>query len=245
MRRYSSFSALWNAFFSPELYRDVAHSWGGIGFLHLLGVLLLVNVPVAWQAHRALQGSMETEIPAMVKNFPEIRLQKGEVFADVPQPYIIREPAKNGKPGRVAFVLDTTGQYKSPEDITTNILITKSHLYMRNPDTHEERGIDLKGMPDFVVNRDKLLGWARVFTAWFAPGFFVIVVGFELLWGLFAMAVLALFGAVVGGNRSTISTAGYLRLAAVARTPYLLSDALFTLLGVHVPVSLQQGGARG
>jgi len=235
MRRYSSFSALVQSFFSADLYRDVAHGWRGVGFLHLLLVLLLINVPLTARIQWQMRG-VEGEVATLVKDFPEIRLAKGEVSADVPQPYEIREPGKDGKPGKVAFVLDTTGQIKSPEDTTAAVLITKSHLFVRNPSSHEERGFDLKGAPDFVLNKVKLVRWAGLFAEWFGAVVFVVLMACELAWGVFAISMLALFGAMVGGSRSTVSTAGYLRLAAIARTPYLLLDALLSLLSIPLPL---------
>lgn len=231
MRRYGKFSALFLSFFSRDLYRDVAHAWGGIGFTYLLLLSALVWTPPILKTHLQLRKSVETDWPQVVKNCPEIKLEKGVVSSTVPQPFVIMDDSKPPKPG---FVLDTTGQIKSFEETPARVFVSKTRVYFR--DNKQERSIDLKDTPDITINPTKLTEWGRLAAKWFAPVAWLCVMIGSVIWGAGALMFLAILGAMVGGGQSTVSTGGYLRLASVARTPAILLDTLFSYVSLGIPM---------
>lgn len=231
MRRYSWITALMASFFSKDLYRDVAHSWSGIGFLYLVLLCALTWAPLIARQHVQVTQAAQRDWPQIVKNFPEIKLEKGQVSSTVPQPFIVMDDSRPPKPG---FVLDTTGQIKSFEDTPAAILVTRTRVFFRDRGNKQERAFDLKEVPDLTVNAAKLVDWGNSLARWFGPLAFTLMVCASVAWGMAAMMVLAVFGAMIGGSRSTVSTGGYLRLAAVSRTPGMLLGLLVSFFSLDV-----------
>lgn len=233
MRRFSALSALFASFFSKELYRDVAHAWRGIGFLYLVLVSMITWAPTVAVTHFQVKKYVEELWPIAVQHFPEFKNEKGIISSTAPQPYIVMD---NSKPPKPEFVLDTTGAIKSFEDTTAPLLVTRTRIYMRNPARSDERSIDAKSFPDLTINPAKLTEWGRLFSKWYGVLAFVIMTIGSVMWGALAIVALSLLGAVIAGGQSTVSTTGYLRLAAVARTPALLLTAVIQFFAISVPM---------
>lgn len=232
MRRYSSFSALIAAFFSKDLYRDVAHSWGGIGFLHLMLLAFLASAPIMATIHVQLNSFADRDFPDLVKNFPDVKLTKGEVSSTIPQPYVVMDDAKSHK---TMFVLDTTGKINNLEQTDAQILVTKTKIHMRER-SNQQKIQDLKDFPDMEVTATKMRSWMKILATWCAPvGTPFLMFGYVLV-GLISMMLLALFGALIAGSNSTVSAGGYMRLASVARTPAFLLGTAFQLLNITIPM---------
>ena len=54
MKRYNYFQAIPLAFYSRALYRDVRHTWNGLGFTYLFLLIALALIPVAFLTDRML-----------------------------------------------------------------------------------------------------------------------------------------------------------------------------------------------
>jgi len=110
-RRYGVFQGLILSLFSPAFYRDVAHNWGGIGFVYLLLLFFVTWPPVLAKWQIGFQGFVQKEFLEAIKDLPKISLQAGKVSSPVEQPFTINDP----QTGQTIFVLDTTGAIDSLE----------------------------------------------------------------------------------------------------------------------------------
>ncbi|MBI4864635.1 MAG: DUF1189 family protein [Candidatus Riflebacteria bacterium] len=231
MRRYSSMHALLLSFFSGELYRDVAFSWRGIGLLYLILLSGLCWIPSAIVTHLSLDRFVRNELPELAKQVPPMTLVKGKLGSPVPQPYIIHDETTK-KP---MFILDTTGKTVSLDNTPAMVLLTESKIFARqNKDDIRIR--DLRNLPDFSLDGEKVREWAGLVCRWLAVATFPFVVAFSVAWGLFVMIALGVLGYALAGEASpTLSFGAFLRLAAVARTPAVVAGVLISTLSLVVP----------
>ena len=105
MREYSLLQAPGLAFFSKDLYRDVAKNWTGLGFGYLLMVLSVSWLFSMGPISSELGGFFNKEAPELIAQVPELVIKGGELSINEPQPYYIVDPAS----GENAAIIDTTG----------------------------------------------------------------------------------------------------------------------------------------
>jgi uncharacterized protein DUF1189 len=158
-RKFSAIAALF-LFVSPELYRDVARRWRGIGFFYLILLAIIAWVPMAIRAQHGYRKFVTDEAPRMLKDFPTVSITDGVVTAD-PDPYLWRDPKKN----QTILYIDTTGKFDDPAGKKAAMKLSKSNLEYRQSD-YETRNLDLSQIKSFYVDKQK----AQSFFASIAPG---------------------------------------------------------------------------
>jgi len=131
MRKYNLLKAIPLSFFSKELYRDVAKNWVGVGFLYLFTILSIALLPVAIKVSDSIREVFEISksgkhiipenINNMINQVPSMYIDKGMLYTDAEQPYLITNPS-TGKP--IAIIdLDRTSVISAPMILTKNSVI--------------------------------------------------------------------------------------------------------------------------
>ncbi|HEV8606567.1 MAG TPA: DUF1189 family protein [Tepidisphaeraceae bacterium] len=230
MRRYSRIRALILSLFSPDLYRDVAANWRGVGFLYLLLILTLTWIPVIYKMHVGFKDFAQTEFPTVIRDFPPITITKGVVSSPVPQPHYLSEP----KSGKTLFILDTTGQITQlPPGNEPMILLTKTEIIYRNQ--RETRVIELSKDLDFYIDRAKLQGWMDWAVGKFVLFFFPLALLFSFIFRIITTLIYAVVGLIFNSiYQKNLSFGALMRLAAVSTSAVIYIDTVFDLIG-HTP----------
>jgi hypothetical protein len=231
MKRYTILHPLWMSFFSGSLYRDVGRTWRGAAFTYLLLLLALNWIPFMVRLQIGLVRFVKNDAPALVRQIPSVRIQKGEVSTDVQTPYFINAP-KTGKP---LAIIDLTGQYTSLDNSEAKILLTKTRAIIRQSPT-ETRIYDLSYIQSFSLDRARVESWLSVLKIWFV----VLAYPLALLLSFAYRIVQALIYAVIGLVfskilRASLSYPALVRLAVIAVTPAVWIDTARGLLGIRVP----------
>jgi hypothetical protein len=229
LQRYSRIRALVLSLFSPDLYRDVAANWRGVGFLYLLLILTLTWIPVLYKWQVGFREYVQTEFPSTIHDFPAITITKGVVSSPAPQPYYLREPDS----GKIFFILDTTGQVTQlPPGNDPMILLTKTELIYRNQ--RETKIVELGKDFDFYIDRAKLQGWADWLAGKFAFLLFLPCLIFSFIGRIFTTLIYAIVGLIFNAIYQKNLTFGTLmRLAAVSTSAVIYIDTVFDLTGRH------------
>jgi len=231
VKRYSRIRALVLSPFSPDLYRDVAANWRGIGFLYLLLILALTWIPVIYHAQVNFREFAMTDFPGMIQDFPPITITKGVVTSPAAQPYYMRDRES----GKTILILDTTGQVTElPPGKEPMILLTKTELIYRSQT--ETRINELSKELDFYIDRQKLQGWMDWWAGKFALLAFPLVMIGSIIFRLFTTLIYAVVGLIFNVVfQKNLTFGALMRLAAVSTSAVIYIDTALLLTGKHIP----------
>ena len=123
-KRFTYLDALWQSFFSPSLYVDVARRWSGVGFLYLLLIVVLSWVPDLAKLQMGFRQMRGESAEALIRQVPAITISDGVASADVETPYFIKDP----KDGKVLAIIDFTEKYTDLENTSAVLLLTRKDL---------------------------------------------------------------------------------------------------------------------
>jgi hypothetical protein len=233
-RRYSRVSALVLSFFSPELYRDVARRWCGIGFWYLVLLLIISCLPLAIRAQIGYAKFVRQDAPRLLAGFPGITITNGVVSIDRPEPYIWRDP-DNGKD--VLLYVDTAGAFDLPEGAHAKAKLSRSQLVVEQNE-YDKRTYDLSQVKSFFVDKTRVMGWFDTGIPLFGPLVFAAGLLGGLIWHLIQIVTYGVIGLLLASMLGArLEFPQLTRLAAVAITPAMLLDAAFDATGARVPHS--------
>src|SRR5437763_1022433 len=85
-RRFGIFGAMAMTAFSPDVWRDVAKNWTGIGLMYLLVLLVITWTAVLIRGYSSFSHFLTTESHEFVDQFPAVTVTNGVVSIDKPQP---------------------------------------------------------------------------------------------------------------------------------------------------------------
>jgi len=231
--RYSRFTALVLSFFSPDLYRDVARNWRGIGLLYLLLVMVLTWIPVTAVWHHGLRKAMQDpELNAVVDQFPTLAIRKGVISIQEPEPYIVRDP----KTKRAIFYVDTSeATLNTPDAQQAAVVVGRTWVEVRQPNKTEKH--DLSHVDSVNVDKSVIHTWMNALPRWFPfVGFPAFLIG-SMVWGLLRLLLYALIGLIfVSVFNARLDFAALMRLSAVAMTPGMVIDMVSSLVGFPPPM---------
>ncbi|HEY2584475.1 MAG TPA: DUF1189 domain-containing protein [Tepidisphaeraceae bacterium] len=231
-RKHSRLTALVLSFFSPDLYRDVARRWRGIGFLYLVLLLAVSWLPVAAKIQVSFTRFVQHDAARVLAGFPAITINNGVVSIDRPEPYVWRDADS----GEVILYVDTTNAFDTPEAARAKVKLGRSQMIVKQSE-FETRSYDLSQFKSFYVNRARLLGWMQVASYWIGLGIFVFGLVFTLIWHVIQVLIYGAIGLLLAMmmNARGLDYPALVRLAAVAITPAILLSTAFDLTGAAVP----------
>ena len=212
--------------YSGEEYARAASDTGFRKGLYLLFISFLAFLPLFVFIAVQLNGFINNEFAEIITQVPKVNIQGGKVISEVEQPYYISLPEIT----QYAFVLDTTGQYKSMDDVDTFVLMTKDKIFyhsLENKVTYYDLAlVDYYYFDGYTILEfsQKLLVISLVLTFIFAPPFlFLIRLGLVYLLSL-------LFSAFRIGRENALSYQEILRVACLAMTPALIARAVIDII---------------
>jgi len=230
-KRYSLIHPLFMAFFSRSLYQDVGRNWKGPGLVFLFSVVALCTIPFVLLAQSELSTLLNEEAPKIVTQMPAVRIIKGKVSIDKPEPFYI----KDDKSGDPLIIFDTTGQIRTLTGSKAAVLVSQSSLTVRNS-TGETRTIDLSGIDGFSLDRRILYEWIDDLEGSLA---FILYPAVALFFFVSRLIEVVIFAAIAyflprtpGGPSDYRKN---MRLAAVSMTPAMVIGAVLNIAGIVLP----------
>ena len=232
MKRHGLMETPILAFFSKDLYRDVAENWKGIGLPYLLFVLALCWIPFTLSAHIGINRFVEQQGPAVIEQIPTITISQGQVSIAAEVPYFIKDPKK----GTPLAILDPGGTIESLDNSTAMLLLTRTKLMFKK-DKRETRVYDLSSVKQFTLTREDAQKWLTVVAKWLMIALFPLIVAFSLIYRLLQALLYGWIGSTFAKNlNAPLPYKTLVRLAIVAVTPAILLDTLLDLAHVQSPV---------
>jgi hypothetical protein len=127
---YRYWQALYLAFFSRQLYLDVAKRWRGWGVLYMVLLIAIATLPLTVRFIIHFNKAFDEQVIASINELPPLYVQNGQIVIDKPMPYLV----KNNQ-GDIVAIIDTTGKIKKMNHTYPKlvVLITKKDVYFRPP----------------------------------------------------------------------------------------------------------------
>ena len=256
--RYRFWQALYMAFYSVQLYVDVARRWRGLGLSYLLLLIACAVAPLSVRLIVVFNHYTNEQFIRPVRELPPVFIRQGEVSFDKKMPYLIKN-----KEEEVVGIVDTTGQTKGINSAYYPMLtwvLTKNTLYFRPPPLYLFSSLPVKPFSNPVTTigldpEENMVFWGG---AWFDATYLnamkilalcavfpsLVLFVFMFLAGiLLALAWLGQFFArIIFKVRLSYSAAS--RLVMVALTPpvlccfWLLAADKFILGGAYLYIAL-------
>jgi len=223
---FAYFDALWQSFFSPGLYVDVAKRWQGIGFLYLLFIVTISWLPDLVKMQIGLQAWHGNAAEAFIRQVPAINITDGVASASADTPYFIKDP----KDGKVLGIIDFTGQYTNLENTSAMVLLTRKEVIAKHSSS-ETRSYDLSGVKHFAIDQTRVRHWVHLFVTWIvlliAPLVIVFTYAFRMIQALIYAAVGMAFA---NWFHVKLTYNELLRIVCVALTPVIIFTMVTDLL---------------
>jgi len=220
------------SFYSLRLYRDIATRWKGtnLGFLFLL--LTICLIPTAHHIGRSVSVQIDELSDIYLMQIPDMRIVKGRVSLDAPQPYSIIEE------NRTVLLIDTTGKINTVDEADADALLTTTHLHIKQSGT-QITSIELSTIEELEINQQIVAEWIRKLKKFIAPLYYVM--------GLFFSYILFVLSALLCGTialllgkiqQRKLNYAAGMRLAVTAFTPPLIISTMLKSFEWPIPTVL-------
>ncbi len=233
MARYAALKTPFLAFYSWDLYRDVAAHWRAKSFAYLLALLAICWIPSAVQIHRGWATIVDKKSGPLVDQIPPITITQGTVTVDASQPVYITDPDSK----KVMVIIDTTGQVTSLDGTGALVFLGKDQIVIRKS-PQETRILRLSGVEYFHVDRDVARLWLHQSTYIVSPFFYLSAVAGAFVYRFVEVLLLAGFGAAESKRLKMNPGFGALSSVAVlAITPPIVLQTVFGLARVTIPMS--------
>lgn len=146
--KFSFFQAPFLAFFSGDLYRDVAENWKGSGVLYifLLSSAAWVISCIATIAVPMLQASSNQDVRAVLQQLPKIQITGGKLTIDKPAGYEVKETAT----GSTIIRFATDRKTDEPRDGDPPFVLTETALIYQLPGSYRTASDDDPPEPKVV-----------------------------------------------------------------------------------------------
>jgi hypothetical protein len=220
------------SFYSQQLYRDIATHWKGTNFGFLFLLLAICLIPTAQHIGRAVGTQIDALSDIYLMQIPDMRIVKGRVSVDAPQPYSIIEE------DRTVLLIDTTGKINAIDEADADALLTTTHLYIKRND-QQTTTIELSSIEELEINQQIVAEWILKLKKFIAP--FYYVMGLLISYILFILSAL-LCGAIAllfgGLQQKKLNYAAGVRLAVAAFTPPLIISTVLKSLERPIPTVL-------
>lgn len=169
------FHSIRDSIYSPKFYKGIPKTGFGraLGYYFLLNLLLTI-ITVAFFIGPVTAGVKEVTakiIPQVIEKYPadlQISIKNGQVSTNVEQPYMIALPDEADDESSVEnlLVIDTTAPFSDAQfdEYSTVAILTKDHIYYRDPEKGEIRGQELRNIDDFTLDRKTLMDFVKQAT---------------------------------------------------------------------------------
>ena len=231
MKKYAFYTPIVMAFYSRDIYRDVARSWKGISAGYLLFLTALLTIPLAVSVHMSVNRFIVGEGRAIIDQIPRLTISGGVLSTPEQRPYYIREPERS----RVIAVIDTTTM-EAPAYPDVPVVVTRRLVRIRKSAV-ETRTYSFSSIDHFVLTRERLNRWlSRVgaVIGFVLYPFTVIGVFLYRLVQALVLSLVALLASRLCGAR--LPYGALYRLTVVAMTPAIVIGMVHQLSGMKTPL---------
>lgn len=216
------------SFFSASLYRSVGREWGGLAFGYLAVVIVFITSVFGLYIQMGANNVFGKEIPRIMNQVPDFKIEEGILEAKVEMPYEIKDP----KTGDLIGVMDTREGAEIPE--TVPLRITRSELTVERNQI-ETRTIKFEQLPTF--DKKMLLEWISTISGLFVPGFVIAFLICAIIFAYIQVLIYALFGMLFSKLlKVDLGYPALVRLSAVSITPVILIDLILKLTSTNFVV---------
>lgn len=231
MKQYRFFEAFYMAFYSKNLYRDVAKNWHGYTILYLLLMVTLSWLVFAHRYHLVTNVMLDNLTQKIMTQMPPtITIKNGMVETPAKKPYVV----KDEKPNDAIIVIDTTETHKTlPEAKNATILITRDTVILR--DTQEERIYTIPKSFNRTYDLVKVNEFLKSMTPYLLIPFFIFLIIFSFVYRLLQAVIYAILGklvAIFAGIK--LSYGAIYQIMIVAFTPVITISAIIEFLYINV-----------
>lgn len=231
MKKYNIIQPWLLAFFSKDLYRDVAKNWHGIGALYLLLLLIVTWIPLMYLFFVSLSEFVDTSSPQWVEQIPAVTINQGVVSIDKPSPYYIKDP-KSGNP---VIIIDTSGHYTTLTGTTAGILVMKDKIIMKKNE-QETRIYELNKTDNYSFNKDTATKFLTQLKKWAPLFIYPLLVLTTFIYRLLQALIYAWIGLLFAHfMKVSLHYKELLRLTMIAITPTIIVGTILTFLQITFP----------
>jgi len=228
MRRIT---ALWEAFYSKNLYSEAFHSWKGIGFSSLLILAAIQTLLICGVIHFFLQGFANREAADIVKQIPPITFKDGKASTPEARAYQIKD-SENG--GLIA-IIDTTVAHP-PADLGGAALFFASESVLIKQSEMEKRSYDFSSFQDTTIDEKFITYWLNFVANWAALICAPFILGFLALWRLIQLFLFSIVTLITCNLCGLVGDyPAKLRLTALALIPAIVVGMIFSALQIEFP----------
>lgn len=229
-------NVIWESAYSATVYRQ-AQSWRGRAIAYLALVLTLCWAATLIRFQMSYSRVMLKAESAILRQVPVITFKDGAVLT--PENKLYRIDVGTGT-AVFSAIIDTTGQTKSLEGLSAQILLTRTKLFVRKQ-SGEIREVDFSKSKaqSFVLDHERIQKLMKLFRLWTVPFLapFIILLSFlkRLVQGFF-VALLGL--AIVSILEVELDLGELFSLALVAMTPAMVLQTVAHVAGLQFRGSL-------
>lgn len=247
-KKYGFFQAPLLAFFSKDLYADVAANWKGVGLVYVLFL-----VAISWGVTCLIFGNTinqmasNQEMKEFLTQIPAMTVVNGKMSIDKPLPYEIKD--KSGNVVLIKFVKDYPRMSLTDDDppvvITEEYMLSSDNSHSANGQTSPSQSsrygrpaptqpFPFKRLneltPEFKLSGKEMQAYVEGATVMAPIVIFITGVFFVAFFHFFQVLVYGgIEFAIASAMGAKITFEAAMRLAAVAMTPVI---AIATVLGV-------------
>ncbi|MEZ5692034.1 MAG: DUF1189 family protein [Rickettsiales bacterium] len=240
MQNTSILRAIPKAFYSGDIYREVARDWQGFGFLYMFVLTLIISVlatVVLIFYTSAIDLKKPFDFEFFINQAPVMTISNGVLSTDVPMPYYIKD-----QKGVAVGIIDTdrpvTDWSERMDEYNVYFVIGKDMVLVKKGSrTTEKRLFNIPKNTNEIINQSYLRSFVLdiINNLWIIV-IVVMIIAFigSYLFGIVSLLVYGLLGLVINLFMKTdLSYKDFVRLSAVAATASSLFVALL-LVGINV-----------
>ncbi len=233
MPRFPFYQAPALAFYSADLYRDIARRWRGLGMGYLLVLLMVIWIPSALEIRSTLNEFRQDMAPPVIAQLPTIDIVNGEARVQGETPRTIRD-----NEGLPLMLIDLEAGPEALDNSSAMALLTRTHFYVRQGGrSGQARVLDLDGLDGLTIDRQGVTslinGGTRIITAIAFPAGVIWSFSYRLSQAL----VFAVIGLILANTMNLgLPYAALVRISVVALTPLILIRTVQNLASFSIPL---------
>lgn len=225
------------AWYSNELYQEVATRWKGANGVYLFLFLLVCWIPSFFKQQNQLSTLAQQWVEPLFNQVPPFGISSGKLWVEGEPRRVISDP----RSGRPLILIDTTGETRSFDSVESSImvLVTPDFVAARK----SNQGVEthpFAGEPDRSVSRadlDVLKAKATYHAPFFIWYLSPLMLLCSLLFRFFQAVVLAVLGLGICSFRKThLPFQALIRLSVVALTPAMMVRTVCNVLDLYIPM---------
>ncbi len=229
--KLAPWKAIYKSWYSPEIYREAAHVWRGLGYKYLVGVLVALWALAAIHVHVLFNDLVEGFLKPVLKEMPVMEIKDG--FMTIDQPYQFHE-VKDPRSGKVLVTFDLSAHPADPALDKDGIFLQAKRVIFHYDG--KERVYDFTQVKETTYTWRYYIDGLEVVRNWLG----VVVLGAFWLFSFLTCAIQVLIYGLVGKvfavfNKCRLTYPQLVRISAVAITPSLIIDTCQKLICTGLP----------